>query len=69
MELNKSLVEKLEIILLTSDHLYLLQESDDPGYVALLAAHTTHREVLGGERQRTPVLCDHASDFIEEAVR
>ena len=46
-----------------------IQESDDPGYVALLAVHTTYREVLAGDRQKTPVLCDHASVFIEEAVR
>ena len=45
------------------------QESHQPAYVALLAAQTTHRAVIAGEDQLTPVLCDRASDFIDEAVR
>jgi len=45
------------------------QESDDPCYVTLLAAHTTHRAVINGDTAQTPRLCDHTSDFIEEAMR
>ena len=46
-----------------------VQESCDPSYVALLAAHTTHRAVLAGDTTKAPALCDHTSDFVEEAVR
>ena len=46
-----------------------VQESCDPTYVALLAAHTTHRAVLAGDSIKAPALCDHTSDFVEEAVR
>eukprot|EP00090_Calanus_glacialis_P000417 TRINITY_DN10251_c0_g1_i1.p1 TRINITY_DN10251_c0_g1~~TRINITY_DN10251_c0_g1_i1.p1 ORF type:complete len:1045 (-),score=302.19 TRINITY_DN10251_c0_g1_i1:87-3221(-) len=47
----------------------LYQECEDPSYVALLAAQTTHRAVLSGERDTTPTMCDHASEFVEDAVR
>ena len=45
------------------------QETDQPAYVAILAAQTTHRAVLAGEIERTPVLCDRATEIIDEAVR
>jgi len=45
------------------------QESDDPSYVALLAAHTTHRVLLSGDKNTATTMCDHASEFVEEAVR
>jgi len=45
------------------------QECEDPSYVALLAVQTTHRAVLAGDRDTTPSMCDHASEFLEEAVR
>lgn len=45
------------------------QESEDPSFVALLAVQTLYREVMAGDRHKTPVLCEHASVFIEEAVR
>ena len=46
-----------------------LQESHQPAYVALLAVQTTHRAVLAGDTQLTPVLCDRASEYLDEAVR
>jgi len=45
------------------------QECEDPSYVALLAVQTTHRAVLAGDYDTSPTLCDHASEFLEEAVR
>ena len=45
------------------------QETNQPAYVAVLAAQTTHRALLAGERDVGPVLCDRAAEFIDEAVR
>jgi len=45
------------------------QECEDPSYVALLAAQTTHRVVLSEDRETAPTMCDHASEFVDEAVR
>jgi len=45
------------------------QECEDPSYVALLAVQTTHRAVLAGDIDTTPTMCDHAAEFLEEAVR
>merc|ERR1712106_650075 len=44
------------------------QECEDPSYVALLAAQTTHRVVLSEDRETAPTMCDHASEFVDEAV-
>merc|ERR1712064_130282 len=35
----------------------------------MLAAHTTHRAIICGDTSQTPRLCDHTSDFIDEAIR
>ena len=45
------------------------QETNQPAYVAVLAAQTTHRALLAGEREVGPVLCDRAAQYIDEAVR
>ena len=54
----------IEILIIISP-----QETNQPAYVTVLAAQTTHRAVLAGEREVGPVLCDRASEFLDEAVR
>jgi len=47
----------------------LYQECDDPVFVSLLAAHTTFRTVLDGDYEEGFSMCEHTSEFIEEAIR
>ncbi|XP_023325319.1 sterol regulatory element-binding protein 1 isoform X2 [Eurytemora carolleeae] len=46
----------------------LYQECENPAYVALLAAHTTLRTVLG-EYLTGESMCNDTTEFLEEAVR
>jgi len=46
----------------------LYQDSEDPVYVSLLAAHTTLRTILGGDMKEGFTMCDHTTQFIEDAV-